>query len=293
MLRTAIIHNPNSGSNATSVSSIRKVFGKHAKELVFLNIKDGVEQLAQQAKRHGIQLLVAAGGDGTVNATASLAVKLSLPLGIIPVGTLNHFAKDLGLPLDLETAVEVILDQHLEAVDYCTVNDQVFVNNSSIGLYPATVLRREALQPKLGKWLAATVATLHVGFRLRSTHLTFKLAGVQHIYKTPLAFIGNNSYQFDKFGFTNRERLDESKLFIYIVRANRLTAILRLLVQAFFGRRWKGHDYLKITESNLIIDSPKPTLKVAIDGEVLTMQPPLTYQSHPKGLRICTARSNS
>src|SRR6266850_4101350 len=120
--------------------------------------------LARAACESGADAVVAAGGDGTVNGVASALAGSNTPLGVIPLGTLNHFAKDLHLPLDLDAAVSVIAARHVKKVDVGVVNDRVFVNNSSIGVYPSIVVEREELRRRrgYGKWRALAVATAHV-----------------------------------------------------------------------------------------------------------------------------------
>src|SRR5215210_424096 len=118
---------------------------------------------AQQALQAHAEAVVAAGGDGTVSAVASVLAGTSTPLGVLPLGTLNHFAKDLGIPMDLEKAVRTVAARNSRHVDVACVNDRVFINNSSIGVYPSVVASRERLrQQGRSKWVALALATLDV-----------------------------------------------------------------------------------------------------------------------------------
>lgn len=285
-MKTAIIYNPSSGSSATSAKELRQLFGPAGKDLILFDISQGLTKIGREINNQNIELVVAAGGDGTVNAVAQLATSASLPMGVLPAGTLNHFAKDLGLPMKLQEAAKVILAGNFKKIDYCTVNNQVFVNNSSIGLYPAVVHERENLEPKMNKWPAALIAFIKVGIRVSSTHLTFRFDGQQKQFKTPLVFIGNNSYQPDKIGFTNRATLADGNLFIYIVRANKLSALIRQTILIFWGKRFKDKDFVVLTKKDLIISSRQQQLKVAVDGEVLTLQSPLTYKQYRCALTV-------
>lgn len=289
-MKTAIVYNPASGYKSTSADDIRQAFGNDGKTLVFIDIKLGIDKIRREIKKQKIQLIVGAGGDGTVNCVAQVASSESLPMGVLPEGTLNHFAKDLGLPLNLMEAAKVIRANYFKSIDYCSVNEHVFVNNSSIGLYPAAVKERTKLQPKLWKWFAATVATAKVALRLSTTHLGFELEGKTLHFKTPLVFVGNNSYHLEKIGFTNRTTLNEGKLFLYVVRANRASALLRQTILAFLGKRADGKDYLALTKHDLVVTSHKKQIKVAVDGEVLTIQPPLIYKIHPLSLKVAVSK---
>src|SRR5919107_358211 len=118
---------------------------------------------ARRAVERGTSGLIAAGGDGTVNTLANVAIEADVPLGVLPQGTLNHFAKDLGMPTDLDGALAVVLAGHTRRVDVGEVCGRIFVNNSSLGVYPRIVRLRERFGGRgPAKWLAAAWATLAV-----------------------------------------------------------------------------------------------------------------------------------
>ncbi len=289
MKKICIIYNPASGSSG-SKQDITAAFDGSGLSLDFVRLSDRLANDVRQAKQQGSEVLVAAGGDGTVNAVAGLAVKLNVPMAVLPLGTLNHFAKDIGIPQDLASAAGVISKGRLQKLDYCSVNDNIFVNNSSIGLYPVTVLQRQKWESKIGTWPAAFVATLRATFSISTTHLKLDINDTERTFKTPLVFVGNNSYQFDSVGFTNRERLDGGILYLYVVRADRARALIRLAVLAFFGKRWKRDDFLAESRHEITINSRKSVLDVAVDGEVLALNPPLVYKTHPAQLTVCTPK---
>jgi YegS/Rv2252/BmrU family lipid kinase len=285
MKKVCVVYNLGSGGSKTDIEHIRTLFDSSAIELICIKLHKEFAKEVRQAKTNGAQVLIAAGGDGTVNAVAQCAVDNDMPLGVLPAGTLNHFAKDLGLPSNLQQAADVIAQGKTQKVDYGTVNDRVFVNNSSIGMYPSTVLEREVLQPKIGKWPAAFIVMLKALFKLSTTHLTFETQHEKKVIKTPLAFIGNNEYELETVGFANRTQLTGGTLFLYVIRANRTGAILRLIFVAFFGKRIKKGDYRQ-TASSLTIQSRKPVLDLAVDGEVVSLQPPLRYKIYPAALQV-------
>lgn len=285
MTKTAVIYNPSSGSNSTSLRDLKKAFKRYEGEVSYLEITKGIESLTKHVQKHKIKIIVAAGGDGTVNAVANIAVATNIPMAVLPLGTLNHFAKDLGLPADLDEAVALIGAKKPVAIDYCTVNNTVFVNNSSVGVYPRTVAKREKISGSLGKWPAALVATVHALMNLRILHLEFRYGGKKKNIKTPLVFVGNNKYDLDQIGLAERNRIDTGLLFLYVVRTKRLIGILQLVISILVGKRDSSKD-LRTTIKELEIHSRKKVLKVSMDGEIKSLTTPLVYKVHPGGLKV-------
>ncbi|HUR88354.1 MAG TPA: diacylglycerol kinase family protein, partial [Ramlibacter sp.] len=128
---------------------------------------EAIVRAARKALDDGIQCIVAGGGDGTVSAVASQLAGTQAALGVLPLGTLNHFAKDNGIPLDLDPAIAVIAAGQVTEIDVAEVNGRIFINNSSLGLYPDIVLDRERQRRRLGrgKWMALAAASLHAARR--------------------------------------------------------------------------------------------------------------------------------
>ena len=144
-------------------------------------------------------VIVAGGGDGTVSTVAAALVDTDICLGVLPLGTLNHFAKDLGLPLDLEAAVRCIATGVTSRVDVGEVNGRVFVNNSSLGLYPDIVRDREQQQKRFGrgKWHALLRASIAALRRYPFLQVSLAVEGRERAYRTPFVFIGNNAYRME------------------------------------------------------------------------------------------------
>ena len=289
MKQLACIYNASSGS-ATDKVELAPLFKEHGLKVDFLDIKAGEAKLLQKIKDGEYEALIAAGGDGTVRLTAQLAAEVGLSLGVLPVGTLNHFAKDVQIPLKLKDAVSEIARGVTKEVDYCTVNGQVFVNNASIGIYPSTVLGRESKQNFLGKWLAALVAFSATLASHRKLKATVTLPDTTWSHHTPLIFIGNNKYHLEKAGFTSRERLDSGQLFLYAVHATQRRTLLLLAVLSLFGMRARSADFMKSTPGPITIESTKSTTHVALDGEVLKMKFPLEFRMHPRKLAVLSTQ---
>lgn len=252
---------------------------------------DEIRTAVQRALDAGCETVVAGGGDGTLNAVASELLKSERgqpTFGALPLGTLNHFAKDLGLPLDPLAALEVVADGHSTLVDVGEVNGHCFLNNSSIGLYVDIVRDRERQQTRLGrgKWPAFTWAL--VGALRRFPFLTVALAAngraVEH--RTPLVFIGNNVYRAEGLQIGERDSLQGGVLSVYLTeRAGRLR-LLALGLRALAGRVRQERDFLAFTTTGLRIDTRHRLIGVALDGETLRLATPLEYRSRPGALRV-------
>jgi len=248
-----------------------------------------VSQLAQAAAKSDADVVVAAGGDGTVNSIASALIETEKILGVLPFGTMNHFAKDLLIPLDLDDAVKAIVGGNISRVDIGTVNNHVFINNSSLGLYPSIVREREKRQ-KLGwgKWPAFVWAAFGVLRRYPFLDIKIGVDGSEQRGRTPFIFIGNNEYEMETLNIGHRACLDKGQLSLYITnRVSRLD-LFRLAFRALFGGLRQEKDFIAMCTSDVRIDTKHRRLRVALDGEVTVLTPPLHYRTRPGALRVLT-----
>jgi len=243
-------------------------------------------EIAERAAQEGIAAVVAAGGDGTVSAVAAGIADRDITMGVIPLGTLNHFAKDMGVG-EVELAMDVIAAGRAEPVDVGEVNGRVFVNNSSIGLYPEMVIERDEERRKngRGKWPAMARAAVRTLLRFPLLHVAIALAGKIMSARTPIVFIGNNEYERGVRALGSRRRLDRGRLAIYTVRATRRLHMFWVLLRALV-KRSKLADFEAHAVERADIVTTKRSLEVALDGEVVRMKPPLQYRTRPGALRV-------
>ena len=246
-----------------------------------------VVKLAQRALRSDAQVIVAAGGDGTVSAVAATVIGSDKALGVLPSGTMNHFAKDLKIPLDLEGAVETIVADHEARVDVGEVNDHIFVNNSSLGLYPSIVREREK-QQRLGwgKWPAFVWAALTVLRRYPFLGIRVSVDGQELRSRTPFVFIGNNEYEMAGFNIGRRARLDKGELSLYVTNRTGRLGLIRLALRALLGGLRQEKDFLAMRTKEVWIETKHKRLRLALDGEVTNLVPPLHYRVRPGALRV-------
>ncbi|HEX8367274.1 MAG TPA: diacylglycerol kinase family protein [Pyrinomonadaceae bacterium] len=248
---------------------------------------DEIAAFAQKAAAGNAEIIVAGGGDGTISAIAARVIKARKTLGILPLGTLNNFSKDLRIPQDLKKAVRVIVEGNTGQIDVGEVNGRIFVNNSSIGLYPRLVRRRER-QQKLGrgKWSAAFWAALKILKRSPFFAVKLETENGERVVKTPFVFIGNNQYEMEFLNIGKRARLDDGKLSVYFLHKSGRRGLFMLFLRTLFGRLRQAQDFEEINIEEITIETRKKQMLVAFDGEVEFLETPLCYKIQPKVLRV-------
>ena len=254
-----------------------------------------IEAAARNAVADQSGIVVAGGGDGTVSAVASHLAGTGVALGVLPMGTLNHFARDLGIPLDLDAAIDTIARGRPIDVDAGEVNGRVFINNSSLGLYPDIVLDRERQRRRLGrgKWRALLAACVHAARRYPVLSLRIDMNGEGLDRRSAFVFIGNNEYRMEGFEIGERERVDAGKLSLYVTQRTGRFGLLRLAIRALLGRLRQARDFDMLTAPTLVVRTPHRHVRVAIDGEVDVMQTPLTYRVRRGALRVLVPHTPS
>ena len=249
--------------------------------------------LARRATKAESSVVVAAGGDGTINAVASELVGSNKILGVLPLGTLNHLAKDLGMPLELESAVDVIAQQSLAHIDVGEVNGRYFLNNSGLGLYPGIVHEREQQQAQgRSKWLAFFSALLIILHKYPLMTVRLSTEGRELRRRTPVVFVGNNEYELQGLNMGSRRFLNRGKLFLYVTREMSRWRLLKIGLAALFGRLGDSRDFDAMSVKEVSVQARRRRLRVALDGEVVVMRLPLRYRIRPAALRVIVPADN-
>ena len=244
-------------------------------------------ELAGQAAQGNNSTIVAGGGDGTISSVAAALAGTTKTLGVLPLGTLNHFARDLNIPLDLEGAINIIRQGHTKSIDVGEVNGQIFINNSSLGLYPSIVRERQK-QQRLGykKWPAFLWAAVAVLRRYPFLNVRLITGGEEFSSRTPFVFVGNNQYEMEGLSIGGRRRLCAGELSLYISHRTGRLGLLRLALRAMFRRLRDEKDFSAMTTGEVWIQTKHKRLRVAADGEITVMKPPLHYRVRPAALRV-------
>jgi diacylglycerol kinase family enzyme len=281
------------GPVQAEAARVRELFAKFGVEAEVREVP-GPELLAaaREAAASSADVVVMGGGDGTMSAGAGALAGTGKPMGLLPMGTLNHFARDLGIPEALEDAVRNVAEGVVREVDLGEANERVFVNNSSIGLYPAAVSLRDAWMEKqsMHKWVAmgrAILATLREFPVVRVT-LRVPEGGVD--LTTPMVFIGNNRYETKLFALGKRPALDQSELWVYLAREAGRFRFVRLALRALIGRLDDSRDFQGLGLKEMVVDDRRRLLRVAFDGEVSHVAPPVRYRIRPRALRVVVPR---
>jgi diacylglycerol kinase family enzyme len=277
------------GGGAEAADRLRQIFASAGRETDITLATSGAElsRAAEAAVKRGYGTLVAGGGDGTINTAAAAVIGREVTLGVLPLGTLNHFAKDLGIPIELEAAAGVVLNGRVGTVDVGEVNGRVFLNNSSLGLYPAIVRLRERYQETgRGKWIAALWASLIVLRRHPFMAVRITAGDQAIVRRTPFVFVGNNEYQMAGLEAGSRETIATGRLAVYVMNAERRRGLLRLAWDVFRQgvEPVKELDLLTVEEAT--IETRNRRLPVALDGEVVPLHSPLHYRIRPGALRV-------
>lgn len=237
---------------------------------------------------------MAGGGDGTIRAVASVLLGGEVPLGVLPVGTLNHFARDLGIPVELPEAIRVIADGEPRALDVGEVNGEIFINNSMLGLYPPMVgvRDRERRLRNRGKWMATILALFKVLPRHPLLHLRVTAEGMASEHLTRFVFIGNNEYEMSAFTYGARSRFDSGNLYFYIAKSRTRLGLVGLgLLSLFRDLKWSDR-FERLCLPELTIETRKKAVPVYLDGEVVILRPPLRYRNQAHALRVLLPGKN-
>jgi diacylglycerol kinase family enzyme len=295
VIDVAVILNPGSGSGTADEAAQQRIielFAAHGREATIFAAGERVTiaDQAAAAVAAGCRTAVAAGGDGTVNAVASAVLGRDIPLGVLPIGTLNHFAKDVGIPLELADAVRVAAEGTVRRVDVGEVNGRLFLNNSSIGVYPRIVELRDRFGARgPAKWLAALWAALAVLRRRPFLGVRIRVGEETVVRRTSLVFVGNNEYRMVGLHAASRESLTGGRLAIYVMHADRRRSLLALAWEVL----WRGAEEVEELElfpaPDAEVETRRRRLRVALDGEVAVLNSPLAYRSLPMALPVLIA----
>lgn len=285
----AVILNPRSGFVAAhGLSHVRAMIERAIPDAAIYELQPG-DDLAARCREliaAGATCIAAAGGDGTVGSVAAQIVGTQTALGVIPAGTLNHFARDVGVGRDVASALHVLAKGYVLPVDVASVNGRIFLNNSSIGLYARMVEMRRRYEKRLGKWEALVYASWLVTRHASPTmvHLTDGAATEQA--RTYLLFVGNNQYELNLLHLGQRTALDGGELCCFILEQHGRLRLLPHIFRYLRDHRAESSLLRSIRAAELTVIPAQRSVEVACDGEVYRMQAPLVYRVQPKALRV-------
>lgn len=293
--RICVLINPGSGKKKgrEKHEALRAALGAHPERFTLRQVKGrDLTGAAQEAVTEGFDVVVAAGGDGSINAVAQALAGTGTALGVVPMGTFNFFARSLGIPEDPEQAVACLLEGQPRPVPIGEVNGTVFLNNASLGIYPAVLQQREGTYKRWGRSRIAAHWSVFVTFLKfhRPLSLRVTVDGHSRRVTTPLAFVATNPFQLDHFGLPGADCLREGQFALFLAPGGGRWRMLRNALRLAWGRMEEGRDFELACCRELIVEAKRRRL-VAYDGERRRMNSPFRFEMRPEALKvICPAK---
>jgi len=287
-----VVMNAGSGHSETALreSTIRDVLAAAGRPC-HLEVVDDPAELCEIARRMAALakenegVVVAAGGDGTINTVAHEAVRQGCLFGVLPQGTFNYFGRTHGIPEDLEDAVRALLDARVTPVQIGMVNERIFLVNASVGLYPQLLEAREQDKRQYGRSrLVAIYSALKTALgRYRPLRIALEAEGIARKLRTPTLFVGNNRLQMEQVGMEPMGiALEEGELAAIAPRAVGKFGMIGLMLRGALGRLGEAENVVAFSFKRLTVKhaalSPRRRIKVATDGEVTRMDMPLEFR---------------
>jgi diacylglycerol kinase family enzyme len=294
-----IVLNAGSGRDDTGDTrgAIERVLRAAARQYRVSQVHDAralaktARQAAQAARDDG-GIVVAAGGDGTINAVANAAMALGVPMGVVPLGTFNFVGRAHGIPEDAEAAARVLLDGRPQPVQAGMVNGRLFLVNASLGLYPQILEDREAYKRRYGRRrLVALWAALNTLVQAhRPLRLELQSHGERRTLRTPTLFVGNNALQLQRVGIDDAAALEDGALVALAIKPVGTWTLLWLVLRGAFGQLGESRDVLSFAFEQLSVRPAAPLgrrpVKVAMDGEIAWLRAPLDFRVAPEPLML-------
>jgi diacylglycerol kinase family enzyme len=291
-----IVFNPGAGNRdaATTEATVRGVLAQAGRCHDLWRVEDPrqLPMLAQRAVERARQqqgAVVAAGGDGTINAVAQAALNSGCPFGVLPQGTFNYFSRTHGIPLDTTEATTALLEGIIRPVQVGLLNDRVFLVNASLGLYPKLLEEREAYKQQFGRRrlvaLWAGVVTLLRAHRPLRLHLEH--AGEVRVMRTSTVVVGNNPLQLQQLGLPEARAVQQGQLAAIAVRPIGPLAMGWLLLRGALGQLGDADHIVHFACERLTVQPyGRRRIKVAMDGEVAWLDTPLVFRVAPHPLQL-------
>lgn len=293
--RITIVLNSASGrhNSTDQETTYSRAFEHHGCDVRIVRISDyeSVEDAARAALSKADHTLVVAGGDGTICAFASVMLEHDRPFGIIPSGTFNYFGRSLGLPEELEAAVELIVTGAAGPVEAATINGKMFLNNASIGAYAAILQTREGIYKRWGRSRIAaywSVVKALATFRA-PLHLDVTIDGVHRSFKTPLIFIINNAFQLEQMGLDGTDCIHSGKMVVLLAPDTNRWGLFKHAAALAVGLARKQTDYTMHCGKDVNIVMRRARRPVARDGELTRMAGPFELRRTSRPLQVIMA----
>ncbi|TQS74075.1 hypothetical protein ERN12_08750 [Rhodobacteraceae bacterium] len=290
-----LIANPNSGQNSRAEEPLQAaldVFGPQARIYRWEPGRE-ISETVERAVRDGADLIVAAGGDGTVMAVAQAMLGRDVPMGVLPLGTFNFFARGLRLSEDPTEAAQQILNGQSHAIRVGTVEGRVFLNNASLGIYPSILKARESIYRRWGRHRIVaywSVVRTFLKFQ-KPMHIELHTDGETITQDTPLVFVARSAYQLDFFGLEGAQAIGDDAFAVLVAKAEGRSGLFKLAWRLVTRTMREGRDYDLIRAKDLTIHTRSKRSLLAFDGEKSRLPSPFSFRMHPDLLNIILPKS--
>ncbi len=291
-----VILNARSGSHRAEETRLilEKVFGESERSFrITVASGDAIERVAQEKAASGCEVLVAGGGDGTICSVAEAVRQAGKTLGVLPLGTFNYFARNLGIPLDLEAAARVILEGFSVRAPVFDLDGRLVLTNVSIGIHPAVLLKRRRLYRRWGRnqfnaYLSVLLTAFQAAPRMR---LRLATGRGEVVRETPLVLICSNAFQMEAFQLAGTECLAAGQFALYVAHMAGRATIFRLGLRALLRCLRPGVDYELICTSDVTIETLRRRhLRAAVDGELEKLGSPMRFRVAREPLCVLVPR---
>jgi diacylglycerol kinase family enzyme len=282
-MNVVLVYNPSSG-NEFGLRHLRQLFRTHG---VTIRYSFTTHQLSskklQELIRSGV-IVAVVGGDGTLNSVARLLIHSESMLLPLPGGTFNHFVRDLGMAPTIDDILSDIHNATERTIDVAYVNDELFLNNSNLGLYPFSLIERKKTKKLVGKWIAAVLSVIDQ----LSVFRRHKLIIDGQRVRSPFVFVGNNTYDIKRSLIPQRTTFNKGVLTVMIATSRSRLALMRAVGAVIRGDVSRRDDFILTKRKSMAIYGTQSTVPVSFDGEVKRLAFPLEYRIERSCLRLLT-----
>ncbi|RYH00989.1 hypothetical protein EU805_16160 [Salipiger sp. IMCC34102] len=289
--KICVVFNPASGRKSEDPETealIARIRADERMELRALDDPGALDRVVEKALKDGFETIVAAGGDGTIAGVTSGLLGHDVTLGMLPMGTFNFMARSLGIPQDFDAALDVILDGDTGTMTVGTVNDRVFVNNSSLGAYAAVLDVREGTYRRWGRSRLAAYWSVIVAMLTIYRPLRMKITvdGESWRVRSPMAFVASSAYQLEQYAFEGADAVREGNLALILAPDSNRLQLLWRAIKILIGGIHRGEDYTLHTGREILIETRRGNRLVARDGERESMPGPYRFSVVPDAIRV-------
>lgn len=290
-----VLSNPRSGTALRNPGAVERAMGVFGARAQLRHFSGDPADEAARAVSEGFRIIVAAGGDGSVAGVAHALAGTRAALAVLPLGTFNYFARGLGMPEDPEAAARAILAGAPHNIAVGTLNGRVFLNNVSIGLYPAILEEREATYARFGRYrILAHIASLRTLLRFqRPYRMVLQQDETQHRIRTPMIFVARSAYQLDQFGLEGAQAISQDRFVLFLAHQQTRLGFLRLAWKLIRRKVDHGRDISLSTPRRIeVAVRGRRRMAVALDGEKLKMRLPLKVEIADQQLQVILPPEN-